>query len=75
MMCLNSTPYKTQQDPVGPSWVQKPSRVPGFWFVGKRFQPPRASLSSKGQIQIVTDWASEGMQKQRKGSQETTVQL
>ena len=53
---------ETEQDPVGPSQVQKPccvivptSPTPHFLFAGKRLQPPRTSLSSKGQIQTVCD--------------------
>ena len=41
-----------------------------FLFAAKRLQPPTPPLSCKGQIQTVTK-GSEGMQKQRKGSQET----
>ena len=39
----------------GHSCVQKPFCVPHFWFAGKRLQPPRPSLNSKGQIQAVTN--------------------
>ena len=40
---------------MGPYWVQKPFCVPCFLFVGKRFQPPRPSLSSKGHFkQLLT---------------------
>ena len=44
---------KTQQDPLGPSHMQKPFYASCFLFVGKRLRPPRASLSSKGQIQLL----------------------
>ena len=37
-------------------------------------QPPRPSLSSKGQVQTVANQGREGMQTQGKSSQETTVQ-
>ena len=47
--------------------------VPFFSFVGKRLHPPRSSLRTKEQIQAVTNEQSEGMQKQRKGSQEIIV--
>ena len=40
-----------------------------FLFAAKRLQPPTASLSSKGQIQTVTNQGSEGLQTQRKGGQ------
>ena len=63
-----------KQDPAGPSQAQKPSCVPSFLFVGKGLQPPRLSTNSKGQIQTVTDRGSDGMQKQRKSTQETIVQ-
>ena len=59
---------------MGPSQVQKPFCVSHFLLVGKRFQPPRPSLSSKGQIQTASNQRSEGIQKQRKSSQETIVQ-
>lgn len=36
---------------MGPSQAQKPFRVPHFLFAGKRFQPPRPFLSSKGRFQ------------------------
>ena len=39
---------------MGLSWKQKPFHVPHFLLVGKRLQPPKPSLSSKGQIQIIT---------------------
>ena len=39
---------ETEQDPVGPSQAQKLFCVPHFLLVGKRVQPPRPSLSSKG---------------------------
>ena len=45
---------ETKQDPGGSSWVQKPLPVPCFLFAGKRLQPPRPSLISKGQIQTVS---------------------
>lgn len=38
-----------------PCWAQKPVCVLHFWFVGKRLQPYRPSLSFKGQIQAVTN--------------------
>ena len=50
--------------------IPKPFHNPHFFFVGKRFQLPRPSWSSKGQIQTVTNQRSEGMQRGRKGSQE-----
>ena len=59
---------------MGPSWIQKPLCVPHFWLVGKRLQPPRPSLSSKGQIPTVANQGREGMQKQRGSSQEAIVQ-
>ena len=68
------TMSETEQDPVENSWVQKHFHVPHLLFVEKRFQSPRPSLSSKGQIQAVTNQGSEGMQKQKKNSQETIVQ-
>ena len=37
----------TEQDPMGPSQLQSPFRVPYFLFVGKGLQPPRPSLSTK----------------------------
>ena len=46
---------ETEQDLVGPCWAQKPLLVPYSLFVGKRFQPPRSFLSSKGQIHAVTN--------------------
>ena len=44
---------ETKQDLVGPSWLQKPFHVPCFLSVGKRLQPPRPSLNSKGQMQLL----------------------
>jgi len=41
---------ETEQDPVGPSWVQKPLHVP-FLVCRKRFQA--LSQSTKGQIQLL----------------------
>ena len=46
---------ETKRDPVGPSQVPKPFCVPCFSFVGKRLHPPRPSLSTKVQIQTVTN--------------------
>lgn len=51
----------------GPSQAGKPYHVPHFLFVEKRFQPPGPSLRSKRQIQTVTDWRSEGMQRKNTG--------
>ena len=70
---------ETEQDPVGPSSVEILSDanlfcVPHFLFVGKKLQPPRPSLSTNGQIQTVAYQGREGMQKQRRSSQETIVQ-
>ena len=48
-----------------------PLCVPHFLFVGNMLQPPRPSLSSRGQIQTVANQGSEGMQKQTRSSQET----
>lgn len=44
--------------------VQKPSLVPQFLLVGKKFQPLRPSLSCKGQIQTPTNQESGEMQKE-----------
>ena len=57
-----------------PSWVQKPFHAPLSRFVRKRLQLLRISLISKRQIQTVTNQGLEGMQKQRKGSQEAIVE-
>ena len=60
-----------------PSWVQKPFHALLSRFVRKRLQLLRISLISKRQIQTVqtvTNQGLEGMQKQRKGSQETIVE-
>ena len=65
---------ETEHDSVGASWVQKPFCVPHFLLVGKSFQPLIPSLNSKGQIPTISNQGSEGMQKQRKCSQETIVQ-
>ena len=46
---------ETEQDPVGLSWVQKSFPASHFMFFGKRLWPPRPYLSSKGQIQTVTN--------------------
>ena len=56
------------------SWAWKPFRVPCSLFVENTFQPPRTSLSPKGQIQTVANQGREGMQRQGRGSQETIVQ-
>ena len=56
---------------VGPCGDKKPFRVPHFLFVGERLQPPRPSLTSKGQIQAVTNQGGEGTRKPRESSQET----
>ena len=65
------SPHKpeTEQDPVG-----LPFCVPHFLFVGNRLQSPWPSRSSKGQIQTVANQGREGMQRQRRSSQETRVQ-
>ena len=39
----------------GHSRAQRHFHVPRMWFGGKSFQPPRPSLNSKGQMQIITD--------------------
>ena len=54
------------------SWARKTFHVPHFLFVGNRLQPPRSSLSPKGQIQTFVHQGSKGMQRQRRSSQETT---
>ena len=59
------TETETEQVPVRPSWVQ---------ILSTSFQPPRPSVSTKGQIQTVANQRSEGMQKQSRSSQETIVQ-
>ena len=69
--------FEIKQDPVWSSLVQGPScvsflRLPCFLFAGKRLQPPRPSLSFKGQIQTVTHQKSEGMQKQRESNDVTS---
>lgn len=59
-----------------PSWVQKPFHVPLPGFVRKDFSFSEI-LSSKRQIQTVqtvTNQGLDGMQKQRKVSQETIVE-
>ena len=58
---------------MGPSLLQILS-VSRFLTCRQSLQPPQPSLSSKGQIQIVANQGREGMQKQRRSSQETTVQ-
>ena len=75
LSCIRSSRHETEQGPVGPFWVQKPFWVPRFSFVGNSFiQPPRPSLSSKGQIQTAAHHRRVGMQKQRRSSQETKLQ-
>ena len=44
-----------EQDPVRPSWVQKPLHVPCFLFEEKKFYSPRPSTSSKEQTQEVNN--------------------
>ena len=53
--------------------AQKHFRVPHILFTGKSFQPPRPSLNSKGQMQIITN-QSEGIQKQRKGNNSAAME-
>ena len=59
---------------MGSSQVQMSFHVPPphFLFVGKRLQPPRPPLRSKRQIQTDTH-KRQGMQKQRRSSQDTIV--
>ena len=56
------------------SWAWKPFCVARFLFVGNRLQPPWPSLSSKGKVQTVATQGREGMQRQGRRSQDTTVQ-
>ena len=51
----SSSGGETQEDPEGPSWGPNPFSVPRFLFLGKRLQPLRPSLGSKGQMQTVTN--------------------
>ena len=48
----------------GLTWYKSLS-VSCFLFAGKRFQPPRPSLSTKGQILTVANQGSKGMQEVR----------
>lgn len=48
---LKSQFIETKQDPVGPSQTQKLFQVPFFLLAGKRVQPARPSLSTKGWVQ------------------------
>ena len=52
----------------GLPWYKSLS-VSCFLFAGKRFQPPRPSLSTKGQIQTVANQEREGMQSGAKEEQ------
>ena len=52
----------------------KPFWVSHFLFLGKKFRPSCPSLSSKGQIQIVPNQGSEGMQREGRSSQGSILQ-
>ena len=66
--------WKLSRTPWGPPRCKAFSCLP-FLACGVTFQPPRPSLSSKGQNQIVTNLRSEGIQKQMKVSQWGRVPL
>ena len=65
-----------EQDPVGLSWLWIPSMSPVSCLKEIGFiQPPWPFLSSKVQTQTVAYQGREEMQKERRSSQETLVQI
>ena len=56
------------------SWAHRLSVPSHFLVLGNKLQPPRPSLSSKGQIQTTANQEREGMQGPGRNCQETAVQ-
>ena len=65
---------ETEQDPVGPSWIQKPFHVPLLLFVEKDFSLQDLPRVPKDSLRTVSDQGQERLWRQGRGSQETRVQ-